>query len=209
MLKFTKNKQGHSAFTIHENATLREIITDCGVSLPFLPFQQSIDPKLYPIVKARALWDTGATNSCITKGLADKIGLKPFTVVNVHHAVGTTPRNVYKVNIALPNNIAVPMVNVTECESTAGKFDLIIGMDIITVGDFAITNVDKKTMVSFRIPSNVSIDFNDGETIITPGKKQLTEEDKIIVKSYTGVNRNQLCPCNSGKKYKHCHGKTA
>ena len=33
-----------------------------------------------------------------------------------------------------------------------------------------------------------------------------------IIKSYfknfqsKKIGRNQLCPCNSGKKYKHCHG---
>ena len=25
--------------------------------------------------------------------------------------------------------------------------------------------------------------------------------------AYAGVGRNQPCPCGSGKKYKHCHGK--
>ena len=24
---------------------------------------------------------------------------------------------------------------------------------------------------------------------------------------YTGVGRNEPCPCGSGKKFKHCHGK--
>jgi len=37
---------------------------------------------------------------------------------------------------------------------------MLIGMEIITVGDFAISNKDKKTIVSYRIPpSNNPIDF--------------------------------------------------
>jgi hypothetical protein len=41
-------------------------------------------------------------------------------------------------------------------------FDVIIGMDIITCGDFAISNYGRKTVVSFRIPSqNPPIDFRD------------------------------------------------
>ena len=24
--------------------------------------------------------------------------------------------------------------------------------------------------------------------------------------SFKKIGRNELCPCNSGKKYKHCHG---
>jgi preprotein translocase subunit SecA len=27
------------------------------------------------------------------------------------------------------------------------------------------------------------------------------------IPSYTGVGRNDPCPCGSGKKYKQCHGK--
>ena len=27
--------------------------------------------------------------------------------------------------------------------------------------------------------------------------------------SYARVGRNESCPCGSGKKYKHCHGKLA
>ena len=38
-------------------------------------------------------------------------------------------------------------------------FDVLIGMDIITKGDFAITNPDGTTKFSFRIPSQADIDF--------------------------------------------------
>jgi len=31
-------------------------------------------------------------------------------------------------------------------------FDIIIGMDILTQGDLAITNHDHRTVVSFRVP---------------------------------------------------------
>lgn len=37
--------------------------------------------------------------------------------------------------------------------------DLIIGMDIITQGDFSITNFGGRTLFSFRIPSLHSIDY--------------------------------------------------
>ncbi len=207
MIEKTKSQQGHHAFTLHEEGILREIITDCEVSLPWHPLvnKNTPPPKLY---KAMALWDTGATNSAITKDLVDKLGLVPFKIIDVHHADGVTPSNVYKVNIILPNKVGIAMVNVTQCKSTAGKFDLIIGMDIITKGDFAITNVAGKTMVSYRTPSAVSIDFNDGKTTIIPNSKDNdNEQEEIVVKNYAGTPRNAKCPCGSGKKYKQCHGK--
>jgi hypothetical protein len=41
----------------------------------------------------------------------------------------------------------------------AGNFGAIIGMDIIRRGDFAITNANGKTKMSFRMPSLKAIDF--------------------------------------------------
>jgi preprotein translocase subunit SecA len=32
---------------------------------------------------------------------------------------------------------------------------------------------------------------------------------KTVVRSQPKVGRNDPCPCGSGKKYKHCHGKLA
>ncbi len=41
--------------------------------------------------------------------------------------------------------------------------DILIGMDIITLGDFAITNYNNKTVFSFRFPSSEVIDFVKSE----------------------------------------------
>ncbi len=35
------------------------------------------------------------------------------------------------------------------------------------------------------------------------------EQEQALVASYAGTGRNQPCPCGSGRKYKHCHGKEA
>jgi hypothetical protein len=63
----------------------------------------------------------------------------------------------YVVNVILPNLVHVPNLEVTK-----GVFqdsDLIIGMDIITLGDFAVTNFGGVTKFSFRVPSLRHIDF--------------------------------------------------
>jgi hypothetical protein len=207
MLTSSSNKEGHFAFTLHEDHLMREIVCDCEVSSPFNPFQNP-PPKTHPPkIKVKALWDTGATNCAITKKLIDDLKLTPFTKVTVHHAEGNNVKDVYKVNIILPNGVGFPLLNVTECKSTAGAFDIIIGMDVITQGDFSITNVGGKTKVSFRAPSKVHIDFNEGDTVVIPGG---TVGEKIVVKDpYSGTPRNSPCPCGSGKKYKQCHGKAA
>lgn len=58
----------------------------------------------------------------------------------------------------LPNNVGFPIIRVTESKNIAGA-DVLIGMDILCQGDFAITNKDKKTVMSYRFPSQDRIDY--------------------------------------------------
>jgi predicted aspartyl protease len=186
-----------NAFTFHAFTTksigrLREIITDIGVSLPFVEDNiQSTDNRIF---RTKALWDTGATNCVVTKQTAKDLNLKPISVSKVSHADGVSLANVYLVNIYLPNNIVIPSVRVTECADSAGNFGVIIGMDVITMGDFSITNFENKTTVSFRIPSIKTIDY-------------VQEADELRKFQFKNVGRNDLCPCGSGIKFKNCHGK--
>jgi preprotein translocase subunit SecA len=39
--------------------------------------------------------------------------------------------------------------------------------------------------------------------------KSTAQAQSPAVASGTRVGRNDPCPCGSGKKYKHCHGKLA
>ncbi|MBA7557794.1 hypothetical protein ES705_50566 [subsurface metagenome] len=67
----------------------------------------------------------------------------PFTKTRAIHAGGTSTVNVYLVNIYLPNNLVLRGVRVTECEDNP-NFGIIIGMDIITAGDFCISNLEEE-----------------------------------------------------------------
>jgi hypothetical protein len=71
---------------------------------------------------------------------------------------GVSPTyNTYMIDIHLVNGISFPSLHVTE-----GKFtdtDVLIGMDIISQGDFAITAPEGKTKFSFQVPSTHDIDF--------------------------------------------------
>lgn len=64
----------------------------------------------------------------------------------------------YMVNIGLPNGVQFAMVKVAKGRLGAGA-DVLIGMDIISQGDFSITNQNGKTVFSFRIPSAHTVDF--------------------------------------------------
>lgn len=65
---------------------------------------------------------------------------------------------VYLVNLYLLNGVAFSEIHVTKAERL-GDADILIGMSVITCGDFAVTNFKGRTKFSFRIPSLEHIDF--------------------------------------------------
>lgn len=104
------------------------------------------------------IWDTGATNSAITKEVAKKLSLKPIDQVETGTANGVCIFNVYLVQIVILDRIT-KVVRVTEANLRGA--DMLIGMDIIGDGDFAIST-DTKTgdmYLSYQVPSQGKIDF--------------------------------------------------
>jgi hypothetical protein len=109
----------------------------------------------------QALWDTGANRSCVSARLAERLNLFKIDTADTSGINGVFSSFVYLVDIILPNMISVRNVRVAEFIDD-NDFDVIIGMDIITCGDFAISNYGRKTVVSFRVPSqNPHIDFRE------------------------------------------------
>lgn len=132
----------------------------------------------------KAIWDTGATGTAITKQVAQECQLLPTGMTQVRGVQSTKIVNTYLVNILLRNSVEVAHVRVTECDSLGGDADVLIGMDIITRGDFAVTNKDGKTTFSFRVPSAEKIDFvanppgSYSQTPAEKGKKGSTRRKK-------------------------------
>lgn len=110
-------------------------------------------------VPVKAQWDTGATGTCISKELANKLKLIPTGLVNVHTPSGIGTMNKYMINLVLNNEVR--FVNLSAMDSEIGKqgIDVLIGMDIISNGDFAVSNYDGKTYFSFRLPSQEHVEY--------------------------------------------------
>lgn len=152
-------------------------------------------------VKVKAIWDTGASATVITQKVVDDLGLKPTGMSHVNTANGPTVQNTYIVDVGLPNQVKAKDVTVTGAKALSGGCEVLIGMDIISLGDFSVTHGDGKTMMSFRIPSMHHIDYNfSPNLIVAHEKKELNFGHKI--------GRNDPCHCGGGKKYKNCHGKS-
>ncbi len=178
------------AFTQRYNGITDVLKTECIVYPAF-------DPKVQRLpdgCKVECLWDTGATNSVISARLVKALNLKPIGKVTISHAQGQTDVNTYLINIMLTNNVGVTFLRVSE--GVLSGFDMLIGMDIISQGDFSLSCSSGKTVFSFQTPSTHEVDYVTGKMVQTP-----------IVKDKNEPGRNDPCPCGSGKKYKHCCGK--
>jgi hypothetical protein len=110
---------------------------------------------------ARAMWDTGSTGCCISQNLAESLGLTSIASLDLVSAHGSKPSDAYILDILMPDGILVKNILAAEI-IPSGSFDMIIGMNIISLGDFAISNDNGKTVMSFRLPAaNIPIDFSE------------------------------------------------
>lgn len=147
------------AFTTKASGRARELVNDISVGEFYHPRSGKPEPKPVP---CRALWDTGATNSMVSRRVLDELKLAPsgrVTVVGIGSGdeAREEERDTFLVNINLPNNVTV--VGVRVAEGFVSGADVLLGMDIITQGDLAITNVGGQTWWTFRVPSSVRADF--------------------------------------------------
>jgi predicted aspartyl protease len=181
------------SFTIEYSGLVNMLKSECGICKGYNP---RTDTGEHPQVESfLALWDTGATGSVITKNVVDKLGLIPTGFTKVYHANGDCTVNTYLINILLPNKVGFHSLRVTE--GVLNGADVLIGMDIIARGDFAISNSNGKTKFTFQIPATHDFDFV---------KEEITKAHTPIVTSKV-PGRNDPCTCGSGKKFKHCCGK--
>lgn len=192
------SKQPHfRAFTIAYPTLVPRILTPAHIAPAFDPAQ--VNPNTCAHLPITVLWDTGATNSVIVTSLAQRLQLTPIGRSSVNHAGGHSEVYTYLVNFVLPNQVGVPGILVSACPDNAGDFDAILGMDIISQGDFSITNVNQQTCMTFRTPSIEIVDY-------VAVARQI---------KFAGTPRNAPCPCGKqgadGKplKFKECHGRLA
>jgi hypothetical protein len=168
-------KARFTAFTIKYEGLVDKIVIPLGLTLPFDPNDYPLGNFPYSPINKFALWDTGASGSFLTAATVRELNLVPTGTRTINHAaktgeINTFESNTYIVNLFLPNHVIIYGAIVCECEDIAGNVGAIIGMDVITRGDFSITNVDQKTWVSFRAPSMHPIDYVEQHNRLTKRK---------------------------------------
>lgn len=115
----------------------RVLITDINIH---------ISGRLDVVNRVKAIWDTGASGSAITSKVVTALGLIPTGGANVNTANGVVFQNTYTVDIGLPNGVLIGSIIVTEVAALSSGVDALIGMDVINLGDFSITNHNGLTL---------------------------------------------------------------
>jgi hypothetical protein len=117
-------------------------------------------------IEVRAMWDTGSTGCCISQKLAEYLELISIASLDLTSVHDSKPSSIYLLDMIFPDKIKANNVLAAEI-IPSGEFDIIIGMNIISLGDFAITNDHGKTTMSFRLPAaNVPIDFSRDDYLL-------------------------------------------
>ena len=141
-----RGNDGMSAFSILSSGVVDAIMCDVAVVASDAPSTQEF-------CKCKALWDTGAVFSVISRRLASQLGLMPIDKGFAYTVQGTYEPSVYLLDVMLPNGMVVKNLHVSD-----GDFDdcdVLIGMDIIKLGDLQITNYGQTKFI-FRIPADPS-----------------------------------------------------
>lgn len=136
------------------NSRISGLITSGAVGDAFEPGECSNHP---PMVDINCYWDTGAVQSVLSNSIIERLGLVPVDAGMSVHAFGTSMVNVYYVNLRLPNGIEIS--NLRVIGGVLPGVDMLVGMDVINLCDFALTHPGENTKFSFQIPSSADIDF--------------------------------------------------
>nr|AGS52183.1 hypothetical protein [uncultured bacterium contig00052] len=130
----------HKAFTTNFDKIVFDITTELSIGN-----QNSASKKFMTV------WDTGAQGSVITKKVAKILKLTHIGWTTIRGVTGKARAKIYFVDFILPNGVQI-QTEVTSCDSL-GNCDALIGMDIITLGDFSISNYGKK--LHFHLESHL------------------------------------------------------
>ncbi len=124
------------------------IQTDCIV-MPGIEEMTQSRQLSYAEVKSM-VWDTGATNTLVSSQVVEALGLVPVEQSLVEGVGGIVASSVYRISVYLADNIVFK--NVKALCSDIGDYDLVVGMDIIAQGDFAVSHNKGQVCFSFRYP---------------------------------------------------------
>lgn len=125
------------------------VITECFVVMPNGQTDKDGNRRYCPI--ENAVWDTGATDTVISPAIVQELGLKPNGKSSISAYGGSVEVNTYLIDLCFQNGTKIE--NLEVLSGAYCDYDVIIGMDVITQGDFCISTKKGVTTFSFRTPA--------------------------------------------------------
>lgn len=139
------------AFTFRLTGTPNQILIGIKIAAPSRP------PDIAQAHEFVALWDTGATATLISDSVTAKCGHASTGKRTIQGVNSTDVVDEYVVDVHL-GPVCFPTISVGE-RRISPDFDVLLGMDVIGQGDFAMTRQNGQTVVSFQTPHHQTIDF--------------------------------------------------
>jgi len=115
---------------------------------------RTTDPAVRGVLfEIEAIWDTGAMSTCIKPALWKRLKLRPLESGRTKFAGigGIVESDVSFVALLLTSKLIIECCPVYVADFP-GDADILIGMDIIGMGDFAVCNTNDITSFSFVVP---------------------------------------------------------
>ncbi len=133
-------------YSFVKNGISNLLITPCTLNLSDY---ETNSPDLKIKKGVSALWDTGATISVISTNLVQELGLIPIDVKRVSGFVGSSIlAKSYIVDLEF-GNLKIGFTSVVEAPLI--RYDMIIGMDIMGMGDIHVTHPKLSTVFEFVV----------------------------------------------------------
>ena len=104
------------------------------------------------MMAVNALWDTGSTESLISENIVKMID--PILKSKAKYVTkdSVIESEIYAVSLSLSEEITFRDVLMKKADLSEKNVDIVIGMDIISRGDFEIRNYNKLVEFAFIIP---------------------------------------------------------
>ena len=129
-------------FSISLGSLADEIVTECE----FVSLEQQRRVKAL-----RAMWDTGSNATILSTKLISELRPDHFGQGGMMGIGGQSEGDTYLIHVSLPTGDIITYLEVYE--ANLGDYDAIIGMDIITRGNFHLDCDHGETLFSFELPN--------------------------------------------------------
>lgn len=148
----------YKAYTLNIGRDPSNVVTDAWVANRLSGYGQPMPPTA---IKCRAKWDTGCNMTCITHDIANRLNLSTYRQWEVRTPDGLSRmEGSTLISMMIPTGQVVPSIEV--CVAHMVDADILVGMDIIAQGDFALSHTSTgEVIMSICFPPLMTLDLED------------------------------------------------